>query len=217
MSAPPQTTNDARPPREEGFSKDADKLVRRLSLVAFLLTRPGRPAGAGEIRRRVEGYSLMTDDAFKRRFYEDRAELAELGIEIAHEGPATEADADLYALPAASYYLPAIEFEPDELSALATCLFVLGDRFAYSEPLRLALLSLSDMRPAAAADDPAAPVSVLPETRGAPRRRRPAQGAAGGRGPQDDRLHLLLDRPRRRAGTQRSTPTCCWSSATSGT
>jgi proteasome accessory factor BC len=148
--------------REKGFSKDADKLIRRLSLVAFLLSRPGRPASAAEIRRRVEGYALMTDDAFKRRFYEDRAELAELGLEIARES-ASGADAEFYSLPAASYYLPAIEFEPGELSALATCLFVLGDRFAYSEPLRLALLSLSDMRPARPADDATAPVSVLPE------------------------------------------------------
>jgi predicted DNA-binding transcriptional regulator YafY len=163
VNALPPTTTEARPPREEGFSKDADKQIRRLSLVAFLLARPGRPASAGEIRRRVEGYSLMTDDAFKRRFYEDRAELAELGIEIAHES-AAEADAELYTLPAAAYYLPAIAFEPDELSALATCLFVLGDLFAYSEPLRLALLSLSDMRPMLPADDLAAPVSVLPES-----------------------------------------------------
>ena len=71
-----------RAPREEGFSKDADKLIRRLSLVAFLLSRAGRPADAAEIRQRVEGYALMTDDAFKRRFYEDRAELAALGIGI---------------------------------------------------------------------------------------------------------------------------------------
>ena len=39
-------TPPAGPPREEGFSKDADKLIRRLSLVAFLLSRPGRPATA---------------------------------------------------------------------------------------------------------------------------------------------------------------------------
>jgi len=155
-------TSSPRAPREEGFSKDADKQIRRLSLVAFLLARPGRPASAGEIRRRVEGYALMTDDAYKRRFYEDRAELAELGIEIAHES-AEGTDTDLYTLPASSYYLPAIEFEPGELSALATCLFVLGDRFAYSEPLRLALLSLSAMRPAQPADALATPVSVLPE------------------------------------------------------
>ena len=85
MSVP----SDNRPPREKGFSKDADKLVRRLSLVAFLLCRHGRPATADEIRHRVEGYALMTDEAFKRRFYEDRAELGELGIAIVHQSDET--------------------------------------------------------------------------------------------------------------------------------
>jgi predicted DNA-binding transcriptional regulator YafY len=158
MSVP----SDNRPPREKGFSKDADKLVRRLSLVAFLLCRHGRPATADEIRRRVEGYALMTDEAFKRRFYEDRAELGELGIAIVHQSDET-GGGDLYSLHSDGYYLPAIEFSADELSALATCLFVLGDRFAYSEPLRLALLSLTHDRPELLADEPAAPVSILPE------------------------------------------------------
>jgi proteasome accessory factor C len=156
-------TPDA-PPREEGFSKDADKLIRRLSLVAFLLSRPGRPVTSAEIRRRVEGYALMTDDAFKRRFYEDRAELAGLGIGVVAD-PESEGEAELYSLPAAAYYLPAIAFTPDELSALAACLFVLEHRFAYSEPLRLALLSLTHGRPellTAATAATAAPVSVLP-------------------------------------------------------
>jgi len=149
-------------PREEGFSKDADKLIRRLSLVAFLLSRPGRPATAAEIRRRVEGYALMSDDAFKRRFYEDRAELAALGIAIAADG-GEAGEAELYSLPASAYYLPAIELTPAELSALAACLFVLEDRFAYSEPLRLALLSLTHGRPELLAPAAPTPVSVLPE------------------------------------------------------
>jgi predicted DNA-binding transcriptional regulator YafY len=153
-------TPDA-PPREEGFSKDADKLIRRLSLVAFLLSRPGRPVTSAEIRRRVEGYALMTDDAFKRRFYEDRAELAGLGIGVEADAE-SEGEAELYSLPAAAYYLPAIAFTPDELSALAACLFVLEHRFAYSEPLRLALLSLTHGRPELLAAATTAPVSVLP-------------------------------------------------------
>ncbi|MGZ4198999.1 MAG: WYL domain-containing protein [Thermoleophilia bacterium] len=155
-------TPPAGPPREEGFSKDADKLIRRLSLVAFLLSRPGRPAAATEIRQRVEGYALMTDDAFKRRFYEDRAELAALGIGIASDADG-EGDIEVYSLPAAAYYLPAIAFTPDELSALAACLFVLEHRFAYSEPLRLALLSLTHSRPELLSPATATPVSVLPE------------------------------------------------------
>jgi len=152
-------------PREPGFSKDADKLIRRLSLVAFLLSRPGRPVSAAEIRRRVEGYALMTDDAFKRRFYEDRAELAALGVGIVSEE--ADGETELYSLPPSAYYLPAIQFTPDELSALAACLFVLEHRFAYSEPLRLALLSLTHSRPELLDAAAAAPVSVLParETR----------------------------------------------------
>ena len=55
--------------REEGFSKDADKLVRRLSLVALLLSRRGQPVSVAQIRCSVEGYPTMTEDAFKRRFY----------------------------------------------------------------------------------------------------------------------------------------------------
>ena len=153
-------TPDA-PPREAGFSKDADKLIRRLSLVAFLLSRPGRPVTSAEIRRRVEGYALMTDDAFKRRFYEDRAELAGLGIAVEADAE-SEGEAEMYSLPAAAYYLPAIAFTPDELSALAACLFVLEHRFAYSEPLRLALLSLTHGRPELLAAATTAPVSVLP-------------------------------------------------------
>ena len=149
-------------PREEGFSKDADKLIRRLSLVAFLLSRPGRPATAAEIRRRVEGYALMSDDAFKRRFYEDRAELAALGIAVAADG-GEGSESELYSLPASAYYLPAVELTPAELSALAACLFVLEDRFAYSEPLRLALLSLTHGRPELLAPAAPTPVSVLPE------------------------------------------------------
>lgn len=147
--------------REEGFSKDADKLVRRLSLVALLLTRGGQPVSSHEIRQCVEGYPLMTEEAFRRRFYEDRAELARLGIEIAAQ-PAGESG-ELYRLPADSYYLPAIELSGEELAALATCLAVLEDRFSYSQPLRLALLSLAQGRPELLTEAAAPPLTVLPE------------------------------------------------------
>ena len=148
--------------REEGFSKDADKLVRRLSLVALLLSRRGRYVPVAEIRASVEGYPTMTEDAFKRRFYEDRAELAGLGIAIVAEPG--DAGAELYSLPAAAYYLPPVELSHEELTALAACLAVLEGRFAYSQPLRLALLSLAQGRPELleAAETP--PLTVVPET-----------------------------------------------------
>ena len=43
---------------------------------------------ATEIRRDVEGYSDMTEDAFARRFYADRAELDSLGIHLTVDRPA---------------------------------------------------------------------------------------------------------------------------------
>jgi proteasome accessory factor BC len=149
-------------PKEEGFSKDADKLIRRLSLVAFLLTRGGRPVRASEVRHQVEGYPGMTDDAFKRRFYEDRAELAALGIKVDSE-PDPDKAGELYSLPAASYYLPAVELSPEELAGLGACLLVLGERFAYSHPLRLALLSLAQGRPELLQETSAPPLAVLPQ------------------------------------------------------
>ncbi len=148
--------------REEGFSKDADKLVRRLSLVALLLSRRGQPVSVGEIRRTVEGYPLMTEEAFKKRFYEDRAELAGLGVEV--EAEPGDDGAELYSLPADAYYLPAIALTHEELTALAACLAVLEDRFAYSQPLRLALLSLAQGRPELLAEAAAPPLTVVPET-----------------------------------------------------
>src|SRR5664279_2856245 len=123
--------------REEGFSKDADKLVRRLSLVALLLSRRGQPVSVAEIRRTVEGYPLMSEEAFKKRFYEDRSELAGLGVEV--EAEPGDDGGELYSLPADAYYLPAIELTHEELTALAASLAVLEGRFAYSQPLRLGI------------------------------------------------------------------------------
>ena len=150
--------------REEGFSKDADKLVRRLSLVALLLSRRGQPVSVAEIRSKVEGYPTMTEEAFKRRFYEDRYELKELGIEIrSDEDPLSETSSELYSLPADAYYLEPIKLDGDEVTALAACLAVLEDRFAYSQPLRLALLSLAQGRPELIAEAEAPPLTVVPE------------------------------------------------------
>ena len=149
---------------EEGFSKDADKLVRRLSLVALLLSRRGQPVSVTQIRGSVEGYPLMTDEAFKRRFYEDRTELAGLGIQIASAADSQAGAGEMYSLPASAYYLPPVELSAEELTALATCLAVLEDRFAYSQPLRLALLSLAQGRPELLTEAEIPPLTVVPET-----------------------------------------------------
>ena len=53
------------------MSHDTDKLIRQLSLVAFLMAER-RPITARDVKSNVEGYSEMSDEAFARRFYSDR-------------------------------------------------------------------------------------------------------------------------------------------------
>src|ERR671918_1151315 len=141
------------------MAKDTEKLIRQLSLISFLMAN-GRPVSALDIKRDVEGYSEMNDEAFARRFYADRAELDSLGISLQVEKPAEGFfEAELYALPPENYYLPPIEFTDGELAALRTALVLLDGEFAYAEPLRLALQQVSWGRPSPLADDDA-PIDV---------------------------------------------------------
>jgi proteasome accessory factor BC len=129
------------------MAKDTEKLIRQLSLISFLMAER-RPVSALEIKQDVEGYSEMNDDAFARRFYADRAELEALGIDLKVEKPPEGYfEAELYTLPPENFYLPPIEFDDSELAALQTALVLLDGRFAYAEPLRLALQQLSWGRP----------------------------------------------------------------------
>ncbi|MBV9838123.1 MAG: WYL domain-containing protein [Solirubrobacterales bacterium] len=107
-----------------------------------------RPVTAPEIRRDVEGYSVMNEDAFARRFYADRSELEALGIVLAVEKPVDGlVEQENYSLPPENFHLPPIEFADDELAALHTALQLLDGEFAYAEPLRLALQQISWGRP----------------------------------------------------------------------
>ena len=140
--------------------RDDDKLVRQLSLVAFLMSQL-RPVTADEIHESVEGYGGMSDQAFLRRFYADRGEIEAMGLKLAVERPTDDPfQGDLYALPPENYYLPQIDFDERELSALHTCLYLLEGQFAYAEPLRLALQHLTLGRPSPLDDHAARTVSV---------------------------------------------------------
>jgi len=141
-------------------AKDTEKLIRQLSLISFLMAN-GRPVSALEIKREVEGYSSMNDDAFARRFYADRAELESLGISLQVEKPAEGFfEAELYALPPENYYLPPIEFTDGELAALRTALGLLDGEFAYAEPLRLALQQVSWGRASPLDESDSSPIEV---------------------------------------------------------
>jgi proteasome accessory factor BC len=125
------------------MAKDTEKLIRQLSLISYLMAER-RPVTAPEIRRDVEGYANMNEDAFARRFYADRAELEALGIQLTVEKPADGiAEQENYSLPPENFHLGEIEFTDAELAALQTSLSLLDGEFAYAEPLRLALQQIA--------------------------------------------------------------------------
>jgi predicted DNA-binding transcriptional regulator YafY len=129
------------------MAKDTEKLIRQLSLISYLMAER-RPVTALEIRRDVEGYSGMNEDAFARRFYADRSELESLRIQLTVDRPADgAAEQENYSLAPENFHLPAIEFSDEELAALQAALHLLDGEFAYAEPLRLALQQITWGRP----------------------------------------------------------------------
>jgi proteasome accessory factor BC len=127
------------------LSHDTDKLIRQLSLVAFLMAER-RPLTARDVKGNVEGYSEMSDEAFARRFYSDRAELTALGVPLTSQRDEFTGE-ELYTLRSENYFLDRLELDDDELAALQTALYLLENSFAYAEPLRLALQNLILGRP----------------------------------------------------------------------
>src|SRR3954465_9369184 len=153
------------------MSHATDKLIRQLSLVAFLMAER-RALTARDVKSNVEGYSEMSDEAFARRFYSDRAELLSLGVPLQSQRDEFTAE-ELYTLPPEQYFLPQLELEDEELAALQTAFYLLEGKFAYAEPLRLAPQNLALGRPgfSEAPTETASRVEVLdpdysPETPG---------------------------------------------------
>ena len=135
------------------LAKDTEKLIRQLSLISYLMAER-RPVTATEIRRDVEGYSDMTEDAFARRFYADRAELDALGIHLSVDKPADGfSEQENYSLAPEAFHLPPIAFTDSERAALQTALTLLDGEFAYAEPLRLALQQITWGRPSPLGSD----------------------------------------------------------------
>jgi proteasome accessory factor C len=88
----------------------------------------------------------MSDEAFARRFYSDRAELIALGVPL-HSQRDEFTGEELYTLRSENYFLDELRLDDDELAALQTALYMLEGTFAYAEPLRLALQNLALGRP----------------------------------------------------------------------
>src|SRR5438552_94872 len=144
-----RTGSGRRWPRPVGYirlvSHDTDKLIRQLSLVSYLMGEP-RPLTARDVKSSVEGYCEMSDEAFARRFYSDRAELLALGVPLQSQRDEFTGE-ELYTLRSENYSLVELALAGDELAALQTALYLLEGQFAYAEPLRLALQNLALGRP----------------------------------------------------------------------
>jgi len=123
------------------LTHDSDKLIRQLSLVAYLMAEQ-RPVTARDVKNNVEGYANMGDEAFARRYYADRSELQGLGVPIT-SGRDEFTGEELYNLRQEHYFLPPIDLTDAELAALQTSFYLLEGQFAYAEPLRLALQNLA--------------------------------------------------------------------------
>src|SRR5881398_554617 len=119
-----------------------------------------RPLTARDVKSNVEGYSEMSDEAFARRFYSDRAELIALGVPLQSNRDEFTGE-ELYTLRSENYFLDELELDDDELAALQTALYLLEGKFAYAEPLRLALQNLALGRPGF--DEPASETAVRVE------------------------------------------------------
>src|SRR5437763_441376 len=97
---------------------------------------------ARDVKSNVEGYPEMSDEAYARRFYSDRAELLALGVPLQSQRDEFTGE-ELYTLRSENYFLDKLELDDDELAALQTALYLLEGKFAYAEPLRLALQNLA--------------------------------------------------------------------------
>ena len=64
-----------------------------------------RPLTARDIKSNVEGYQEMSDEAFARRFYSDRAELVALGVPLDSQRDEFTGE-ELYTLRSERYFLP---------------------------------------------------------------------------------------------------------------
>jgi len=193
-----------------------NKTERLLSLIALLLKR-GRPVSKSEIRQGIPDYRRATAATFDRTFERDKRELREMGISLrvrtvadgrevadAREAARHSADEIGYSIDRDEYYLPEIDFTPEEwaaLSLISSGLKGKGGR-GEGEAARSLAAKLSCMKPAGK-EDSGAPLAVARKEGREARRERLAlaavQAAMGrGRRVEIDYYSIESDRSTRR-------------------
>src|SRR4026208_2430770 len=94
-----------------------------------------RALTARDVKSNVEGYQEMSDEAFARRFYSDRAELIALGVPL-HSQRDEYTGAELYTMRSEAYFLPQLDLKDDELAALQTAIPLWVGTLAYDRTFR---------------------------------------------------------------------------------
>jgi predicted DNA-binding transcriptional regulator YafY len=132
-----------------------ERLERLINLV-IALRETRHPLPAAQIRTRVAGYGQSDDEAFRRMFERDKADLRALGVPVETAAVDVWGEEWGYRIPPDAYDLPELDLSAEELAALALALEAtgLGDESGHG------LLKLQVDADQPAADDPAPPAAV---------------------------------------------------------
>jgi predicted DNA-binding transcriptional regulator YafY len=94
-----------------------NKAERLINLIAMLLEAQ-RPVTLERIRRSIPGYGQASMASFKRMFERDKSELRDMGVPISVEPLDAFGEEQGYRIHKEDYYLPEIDFTPEEKVAL---------------------------------------------------------------------------------------------------
>jgi proteasome accessory factor B len=134
----------------------AQKKTERLLNLVLCLLSTSRYLGVQEIREKVPGYQDGNDEAFRRMFERDKAELREIGVPLETGSNSTFEDEPGYRIARRDYQLPEISLTAEEAAAV-----VLAGRLWQQAPLAGATGSaLAKLR--AAGMDAEGPVGLEP-------------------------------------------------------
>jgi len=134
-------------------------LERLLNLVILLLDTP-RPLTFAQIREKLPAYAQDDDAAAKRMFERDKDVLRDLGVPVELSHTDVWEVEEGYTIPKDRYYVPAITFTPEELSALYVAAQAVGsDDEAEQAVLKLRVGAEEGVVPAASAH----PLAAAPD------------------------------------------------------
>ena len=102
-----------------------DRLERLINLV-IALRETRRAMTAADIRERVAGYGQSDQEAFRRMFERDKADLRDLGVPVDTVSLEPWDDRPGYRIDPGRYNLPDVRLQPDELAALAVAVQATG-------------------------------------------------------------------------------------------